>query len=105
MRIQQFSVFAKNLWPGFMDPINSSYRKQIGRVIACVLCLMTLAWPQTEIPSDSSESNHEISPAEARELFRSVDDILKFASKETGLPIKSTVKRRLTSRDEVTDFI
>ena len=48
---------------------------------------------------------HKISGAEARELFRSVDEILKFASKETGLPQHSRVKRRLVSRDKVVAYI
>jgi hypothetical protein len=46
-----------------------------------------------------------VSPKEAKELFRSVDEILKFASDDTGLPIKHDVKRRLTKRDEVQSYI
>jgi hypothetical protein len=55
---------------------------------------------QTALPGET-----RISPEEAGELFRSVDDILKFASKETGLPIRHQVKRRLTSRDEVVKYL
>jgi hypothetical protein len=47
----------------------------------------------------------KISPQEADELFRDVDEILKFASQETALPIKREVHRRLTSRDEVVAFL
>jgi hypothetical protein len=47
----------------------------------------------------------KISPKEAEELFRSVDEILQFASKDTGLPIKDEVKRRLSSRDEVVAYL
>src|SRR5208283_3823809 len=46
-----------------------------------------------------------VSPKEAKELFRSVDEILQFASQDTGLPIKHEVKRRLTKRDEVQHYI
>ncbi len=46
-----------------------------------------------------------ISPKEAKELFRSVDEILQFASEDTGLPIKRKVNRRLTKRDEVQAYI
>jgi hypothetical protein len=46
-----------------------------------------------------------VSPKEAKELFRSVDEILKFASDDTALPIKHEVKRRLTKRDEVQSYI
>ena len=46
-----------------------------------------------------------VSPKEAKELFRSVDEILEFASQDTGLPIKHKVKRRLAKRDEVQSYI
>jgi hypothetical protein len=46
-----------------------------------------------------------VSPKEAKELFRSVDEILQFASQDTGLPIKHKVKRRLAKRDEVQSYI
>jgi len=47
----------------------------------------------------------KITPREAEELFHSVDEILAFDSKHTGLPIKKEVKRRLTSRDEVVSYL
>jgi hypothetical protein len=46
-----------------------------------------------------------ITPAQARELFGSVDTILKFDSQDTDLPIKHTVKRRLTTRKAVEAFL
>jgi hypothetical protein len=46
-----------------------------------------------------------VSRQEAKELFKSVDEILKFASDDTSLPIKHEVKRRLASRDEVQSYI
>src|SRR5437667_1586070 len=53
----------------------------------------------------SQEVEQKISPKEAEELFRSVDEILQFASKDTSLPIKQPVKRTLTSRDQVVAYI
>ena len=47
----------------------------------------------------------KITPREAQELFHSVDEILAFDSKQTGLPIRKQVKRRLTSRDEVEAYL
>src|SRR6202140_4224093 len=47
----------------------------------------------------------KITPRQAEELFHSVDEILEFDSKQTGLPIKKTVKRKLTSRDEVVSYL
>jgi len=47
----------------------------------------------------------KITPREAEELFHSVDEILAFDSKQTGLPIKKAVKRKLTSREEVVSYL
>lgn len=47
----------------------------------------------------------KITPQQAEELFHSVDEILEFDSKQTGLPIKREVKRRLISRDQVTSYL
>jgi len=46
-----------------------------------------------------------ITPDQARQLFASVDEIMKFASGETGLAIKSPVKRQLTTRDAVESYL
>ena len=53
----------------------------------------------------SAPADHKISAAEEAELFRSVDDLLKFASTETALPEREKVKRRLVSRDEVVAYL
>jgi hypothetical protein len=59
--------------------------------------------PRSEAASAQSETT--VSSKEGKELFRSVDEILKFASDDTGLPIKHEVKRRLAKRDEVQHYI
>jgi hypothetical protein len=60
-------------------------------------------------PKDQSEDDDKgevkITPREAEELFHSVDEILEFDSKQTGLPIRKQVKRKLTSRDEVVSYL
>ena len=58
--------------------------------------------PSTAAPSTAEQ---KISPQEAEKLFRSVDEILRFASKDTLLPIKHEVKRQLVSRDEVEAYV
>ena len=57
--------------------------------------------------SDTTEDKDEvkITPQEAKELFHSVDEILLFDSKHSGLPVKKEVKKRLTSRDEVVAYL
>jgi hypothetical protein len=57
--------------------------------------------PTTEEPSPDVK----ITPRQAEELFHSVDEILQFDSKESALPIKHEVKRKLTSRDEVVSYL
>src|SRR5579863_6915089 len=52
-----------------------------------------------------TQPESKISPLQAEELFRDVDEILKFAGRDTALPIKHEVKRQLTSRDEVVSYL
>ncbi|MGB8730064.1 MAG: hypothetical protein WCC99_02375 [Candidatus Sulfotelmatobacter sp.] len=60
--------------------------------------------PSAQSPS-AQKPEVKITPREAEELFHSVDEILAFDSKQTGLAIKKQVKRRLTSRDEVESYL
>src|SRR5271163_4164496 len=46
-----------------------------------------------------------ITPAQAKELFRSLNQILSFASDDTQLPIHHEVKRRLITREQVEKYI
>ncbi|MCU1296349.1 MAG: hypothetical protein JWO91_627 [Acidobacteriaceae bacterium] len=54
---------------------------------------------------DIATKEQKISPAEAKELFQSVDQILRFASRDSGLPIGHPIKSKLTSRDEVVSYL
>jgi len=56
-------------------------------------------------PEQPPQGEVKITPRQAEELFHSVDEILEFDSKQTGLPIKKEVKRKLTSRDEVESYL
>ncbi|HEX3892451.1 MAG TPA: hypothetical protein VHW46_07755 [Terracidiphilus sp.] len=55
-------------------------------------------------PPKASGETH-ITPDQAKELFALVDQLLKFSSDETGLPIKSDVKRQLTTRNAVESYL
>jgi hypothetical protein len=46
-----------------------------------------------------------ITPEQAKQLFSLVDELIKFSSQETGLPIKSDVKRQLTTRNAVESYL
>src|SRR2546423_6929938 len=59
----------------------------------------------TKTQATPPEAEQKISPKEAEELFRSVDEILQFASKDSSLPIKQPMKPTLTSRDQVVAYI
>jgi hypothetical protein len=51
------------------------------------------------------EPQTRITKAQAKELFRSVDEILGFASQDTGLPIQQKVKRSLITRESVEKYV
>ena len=51
------------------------------------------------------EPQTRITKAQAKELFRSVDEILQFASHDTGLPIQHKVKRNLITRESVEKYV
>jgi len=62
--------------------------------------------PKPSPPKEEpSKGEVKITARQAEELFHSVDEILDFDSKQTGLPIKRGIKRKLTSRDEVVSFL
>ena len=56
-------------------------------------------------PSEQPEPETRITKAQAKELFRSVEVILRFASQDTGLPIEHQVKRHLITRESVEKYI
>jgi hypothetical protein len=61
--------------------------------------------PDTPPSKGSSKPETHITPDQAKQLFGLVDELLKFSSQETGLPIKSEVKRQLTTRTAVEAYL
>jgi hypothetical protein len=55
--------------------------------------------------NQADKSTTHITPEQAQQLFALVDELLKFSSQDTGLPIKSTVKRQLTTRAAVEAYL
>ena len=73
-----------------------------------VMVLVGHAGAQSVPPPGAAQSDATHPPLtkeQAKELFRSVDDILSFVSKDTNLPIQHTVKRKLMTRDEVNKYL
>jgi hypothetical protein len=61
--------------------------------------------PQANSSQTAEKAQTPITPEQARKLFSLVDELLQFSSQETGLPIKSTVKRQITSRAAVENYL
>src|SRR4051812_15352909 len=62
--------------------------------------------PTSDRPTDAvAKPDTHLSAAEAEELFKSLDDVMQFASQDSGLPIKSKIKRELGDRDQVVKYI
>jgi len=77
-------------------------------LLACAVTTGAVAQQQKSEPAqqnEQQEAEKKITPEQAKELFASVDEILQFVSKDTGLPIKHPVKRKLASRGQVEKFI
>jgi len=56
-------------------------------------------------PQDNSKGDAHITAEQAQQLFALVDELIKFSSEETGLPVKSQVKRQLTTRNAVESYL
>ncbi len=63
------------------------------------------ATPNGGQAKDEPAAQAPMTKQQAKELFRSVDEILSFASSDTNLPIEHPVKRKLISREEVTRYL
>jgi hypothetical protein len=64
------------------------------------------ARPDAAPPGQVEEAEERrITPEEAEELFRSIDNILEFVSEETGMAVHRPVKRELSGRQAVQDHI
>jgi hypothetical protein len=66
--------------------------------------VQTTAPGTTQAPA-STASQIPMTKEQAKELFRSVDEILNFVSSDSKLPIEHSVKRKLISRDEVNHYL
>src|SRR5260370_18171512 len=90
-------------------------KKLIAILVTLFLLSSVLAGAQETKPatppssSEKNDSNPErerkITPQEPKELFQSVDEELRFASKATLLPLKHPVKKAMFSRAEVEKYI
>ena len=86
-----------------MDVARNVVRNLLAVLLFSLASLAQATSPAPAQPADDDKPR--INKQQAQELFRSVDDILQWVSKETGLPIKHPVKRELASRAQVQHFL
>jgi hypothetical protein len=60
---------------------------------------------QSNASADAPKAPTHITPEQAKQLFSLVDELIQFSSDETALPIKSTVKRQITTRAAVESYL
>jgi hypothetical protein len=70
----------------------------------CLAAAMAVA-AQQPAPQHPAGKQTRITPAQAQQLFSLVDELLKFSSQESGLPIKSAVKHQITTRAAVESYL
>jgi hypothetical protein len=88
------------------QPQQDQDQKQADKSVRPTQAQPTQTQPSQDQPPTPEEKDEvKITPRQAEELFHSVDEILDFDSKQTGLSIKRQVKRKLTSRDEVVSYL
>jgi hypothetical protein len=97
--------------------MNLSIPSRIGAILALfTLCAISTTHaraqssPQPATPTQkqaapAKKTDSIITPQQAKELFASIDQILQFDSKDSGLPIEHPVKRKLTSRADVQKYL
>jgi hypothetical protein len=61
--------------------------------------------PASKSDTDAATTQTKMTREQSKALFKSVDEILAFASKDSKLPIQHSVKRTLISREEVSKFL
>jgi hypothetical protein len=107
------AIFDSETWAPAPQTRGSAARRALrAAVCAAILCLGLAAGSAQQPPADSAKPSAEgakpptkITPEQAKQLFSLVDELIKFSSQETGLPIKSTVKRQITTRTAVESYL
>jgi len=94
----------------------NSFATSFLKLILIFVLLAPPGWAQAKAPAGAQtaagegthakqDTEQKISPQEAEKLFQSVDEILRFVTKDTSFPIKHEVKRQLVSRDQVAAYV
>lgn len=81
------------------------WRWAAGAVLLAGCGTAALAQVPGQGSADDKKPHAPMTKEQAKELFRSVDEILGFVSTDTKLPIQHSVKRKLISRDEIEKYL
>src|SRR5271165_434476 len=94
---------------GWRSRLQSAFILSVAFLLPCPASAQAAASPapspQTPSAAAQPDATTKITPQEAEQLFRDVDTILDYASKDSSLPEKHNVKRRLASREEVVAYL
>src|SRR5215469_1052662 len=96
-KVWRFAVWLLLLWLAVLGTWGTGQSQQTPK--------LPEASSSSQDEAASVVSDQPITKAEAKALFRSVDEILQIVSQDTGLPIKHKVKRRLITRDQVERYV
>ena len=90
-----------------MNSVAASWRKVTHNyLILLALCAsLTAVFYPSAAAQEKPKAETHMTDEDAKKLFALVDQLLKFSSDETGLPVKSHVKRQLTTRAAVEAYL
>ncbi|RXH57503.1 hypothetical protein [Granulicella sibirica] len=92
--------------PGTQPEETGSPSRIVLYLLAALLTATAAHAQQPPAPhKDGAKPQAPLTKAQSKELLDSVDEILKFVSTDTKLPITHPVKRKLVSRDEVNRYL
>ncbi|MEO8726596.1 MAG: hypothetical protein ABI383_10785 [Acidobacteriaceae bacterium] len=85
-------------------------KKFVALSLLTLLSVAAAQQPQAPPPANppshaATKPEKRMTPEQAQQLFASIDGVFQFVSRDTGLPIKHPVEKKLSSRDEVEKYI
>jgi len=83
----------------------STRGRSMGVWVLAALLASTCSGRAAAQSQDKPKGDSHITDQQAKQLFALVDELIKFSSDESGLTVKSPVKRQLTTRDAVESYL
>jgi hypothetical protein len=101
---RRMKLICKNRWRKSCDSLAVMV---LATLTVCAFSQDTPPGSQTPAPQEQKDTQKQthLTPEQAKELFRSLNQILSFASDDTQLQIHHEVKKRLITREQVEKYI